>query len=183
MAKGKKTGKSDAERSKRYRARKRDEKESLRAQLAAFMAMTPQQIHSIMGYKPVNMHIFASLAQAQCTKGEIAAGLGMTLETLNLRMAENPMLGEILTRAQMYGRASLRRKQWDVGVVMGHPRMLEWLGKQVLGQTDKVEQVEQNNHEAFIRRMQEGMPEAYDVTPPTAAPLLDMDANPELEPA
>lgn len=180
MTKDRKTKSLEAARSRRYREKKAVEKQQLKEQLAQFMAMTPAQIHAIMGYKPVNMHIFTSLAQAQCTKSEIAAALGMKPDTLALRLKENPMLEDVYQRARMYGVASLRRKQFDVAM-LGHPRMLEWLGKQVLGQTDKVETVEPNAHEKFVRQMQEAMPDAFDVTPLPAT--LTMDGNPNLEPA
>lgn len=173
--------KTSAERSKRYREKQAAEKELLRQQLTRFMAMSPQEINEIMGTKVINMHVFCSLAQAQCTKEEIAGALDMSVDTLDKRMAENPLLKQIYAKAQMYGKSSLRRKQFDVAM-MGHPKMLEWLGKQYLGQTDKVENTHPNLHEEFVKGVKKSMPGAFADDVGGTGAELDPTQNSNLEP-
>lgn len=171
-----------AERSRRYRQKKAQARELEREQLARFLAMSPAQVNAIMGYKAINMAVFCAMAQAQCTKEEIAGALDMSVETFDTRLKENPILVEVLAKCRLYGKSSLRRKQFDVAMA-GHPKMLEWLGKQYLGQVDKVEQTNPNLHEAFILGIKGAMPGAFanPDDPQAAAGALDQATNPNLE--
>jgi hypothetical protein len=74
-----------------------------------------------------------------CTVEEIAAVLGVGVSTLKDRVAAEPELAEALERGRDKGKATLRRLQWQAANG-GNPTMLIWLGKQMLGQKDRVEQ-------------------------------------------
>lgn len=169
-----------AERCRRYRQKKAQARELEREQLARFLAMTPAEVNSIMGFKAINMAVFCAMAQAQCTKEEIAGALDMAVETLDTRLRENPILVQVLAKCRMYGKSSLRRKQFDVAMA-GHPKMLEWLGKQYLGQVDKVEQTNPNLHEAFILGLKGKMPDAFATPDAPGGDALDQSTNPNLE--
>jgi len=78
-----------------------------------------------------------ALAQIQCTDAEIAAVLGCSLPTFNRNKDKDPRVVETIEEGKASGRASLRRKQYAVALD-GNPTMLIWLGKQLLGQRDKL---------------------------------------------
>lgn len=78
------------------------------------------------------------MIRIQCTRDEICNILGMGESTLDTRIKER---GEANFQALFKkhgdeGKASLRREQWKAAQ-NGNPTMLVWLGKQMLGQTDK----------------------------------------------
>ena len=79
-----------------------------------------------------------ALAALQCTKEEIASGLGISLRTLERRMNENEEIVEAIKRGRERGRMSLRRMQYEAAK-NGNVTMQIWLGKQWLGQKDKHE--------------------------------------------
>lgn len=55
------------------------------------------------------------------------------------RLAATPKVAEIIERGRALGRISLRRQQFKL-LKAGSNTMAVWLGKQILGQRDKVEQ-------------------------------------------
>jgi len=63
----------------------------------------------------------------------MAAVLDCDASTLTRRFAQ------AIQKGRASGRMSLKRKQWEMAMG-GNITMLIWLGKQNLGQTDKVEQ-------------------------------------------
>lgn len=63
----------------------------------------------------------------------MAAVLECDESTLTRRFAQ------VIKDGRSHGRMSLKRKQWEMAMG-GNITMLIWLGKQNLGQTDKVEQ-------------------------------------------
>ncbi len=73
-----------------------------------------------------------SLALINCTTAEMAAVIGCSSDTLERRFAA------IIKEGREKGRMSLKRKQFQAAM-SGNTTMLIWLGKQLLGQTDKVE--------------------------------------------
>ena len=78
----------------------------------------------------INPDQVQKLAAIGCTDKEIGDIVGCSHDTLTRRFKEQLVTG----RAN--GKASLRRKQWEIALG-GNVSMLIWLGKQVLGQTDK----------------------------------------------
>jgi hypothetical protein len=89
---------------------------------------------------PIDWEQVEKLCQIQCTQEEIASVIGCCLDTLQNRCAKefNISFSEFFAQKKLGGKASLRRKQWALAED-GNATMLVWLGKNVLGQTDKQE--------------------------------------------
>ena len=83
-----------------------------------------------------------NMIRIQCTQEEVCGVFGATDKTLNLALKNKGFLGfsELYKKHQGEGKASLRRSQWKAATESLNPTMLVWLGKQMLGQTDKIEQ-------------------------------------------
>lgn len=76
--------------------------------------------------------IVENLAMIHCTVEEISAVTGVNKRTIERNCKE------ILAKGKAQGRASLRRFQWKAAK-SGSVAMLIWLGKQLLGQRDNIE--------------------------------------------
>jgi len=78
------------------------------------------------------------MIRIQCTQQEICQIFGMTAETLNTRLEERgeESFSTLYKKHSGEGKASLRRMQWGAAE-NGNATMLVWLGKQMLGQSDK----------------------------------------------
>lgn len=89
----------------------------------------------------VNWKLVDSLIAIQCTKVEICGVLGMSDDTLSRHCKEKFQINyaEYYEQKSAVGKVSLRRRQWK-SMEAGDRTMLIWLGKNILGQTDKVEQ-------------------------------------------
>lgn len=85
--------------------------------------------------KEVDMALVGRLAKIQCTEEEIASVIGCSVDTL----ARQENFAEVYKKNKDGGKQSLRRMQWKIAET--NPTMAIWLGKQYLGQTDKVETV------------------------------------------
>lgn len=72
------------------------------------------------------------LAAIHCPNVEIAAAVGCSVDTLTDRFSD------IIAKGRENGKTRLRRKQLEVALT-GNVSMLIWLGKQMLGQSEKVE--------------------------------------------
>lgn len=73
------------------------------------------------------------MATIGCTGDEIAAVMGCSRDTIDRRFAE------LIKKGHEKRNASLRRTQYDVAVNKKNATMLIWLGKQFLGQSDKID--------------------------------------------
>lgn len=71
------------------------------------------------------------LASIMCTMIEMAAVLDCSVDTLENRFSD------VIKRGREVGKQSLRRLQYK-SAQTGNTTMLIWLGKQYLGQTDKL---------------------------------------------
>ena len=78
------------------------------------------------------------LAGIQCTNAEIAAVCGCSEDTITRRTKDDPNFAEALRVGREQGKMSLRRRQWQLAM-SGHAHMLIWLGKNILGQRDRLE--------------------------------------------
>lgn len=85
-----------------------------------------------MATPKVDPKLIEQLAAIQCTWQEIATHLNIDKSTLS----KNKTYSAAIEAGRSKGHVILRRKQWDVAM-NGSVRMLEWLGKQCLGQKDK----------------------------------------------
>ena len=81
---------------------------------------------------PINLTILENLAKIHCTTVEIAAVLGVNEGTIRKRFSDK------IAKWREGGKSTLRRMQWQAAQ-KGNTAMLIWLGKQILGQTDKME--------------------------------------------
>lgn len=81
-----------------------------------------------------------AMIRIQCTQEEICGIYEMSIDTLNRRIAErgDENFAGLYKKHSDEGKASLRRSQWKKAQE-GNATMLIWLGKQMLGQTDKVD--------------------------------------------
>lgn len=81
------------------------------------------------------------LCQLQCTAEEMASVLNLSTDTLVRRCKKKfkTTLAEYIAQKRLGGRVSLRRAQWAKALKETNTTMLIWLGKQYLGQTDKLE--------------------------------------------
>lgn len=86
--------------------------------------------------KEIDMKLVESLANIQCTQEEIACVLECSVDTL----MRQPGFAEIYKKGKEFGKSSLRRTQWKLAQT--NTAMAIWLGKQYLGQTDKIENVD-----------------------------------------
>jgi hypothetical protein len=79
-----------------------------------------------------------SMCKIQCTGEEIASVLDIHYDTLQTacKREKGMIFSEYLPQKAMAGKASLRRVQWKAATG-GNSTMMVWLGKNVLGQTDK----------------------------------------------
>jgi len=80
------------------------------------------------------------LCKILCTESEIASVCEVHIDTLYTRcVAENGQtFPEFYKQFSDQGKMSMRRAQYKKALE-GHPTMLIWLGKQMLGQRDQVE--------------------------------------------
>ena len=83
--------------------------------------------------KEIDYTTVEKLANIQCTQDEIASFLGISTRTLQ----RDDQFMELFNRGRENGKMSLRRMQWK-HAEKSVP-MAIWLGKQDLGQRDKVE--------------------------------------------
>ena len=76
------------------------------------------------------------LASIHCSYEEIADVAGTSVPTLKKRFSK------IIDKGRAEGKKSLRRAQCEAAVEKKDVRMLIWLGKQLLGQTDQANDTE-----------------------------------------
>lgn len=89
----------------------------------------------------INKQTFEGLCSIFCTTEEIAAVFGVSYDTL-LRWCKQEYgetCDKVIKDKSELGKVSLRRSQFKMSQT--NPTMAIWLGKQYLGQTEKVEAV------------------------------------------
>ena len=87
-----------------------------------------------------NAKLFENLCHIQCTQEEIAATMGMSVDTLERRVKEvydGRLFADVFNEKREGGKESLRRAQWKTATEGNNPIMQIFLGKNVLGQKDK----------------------------------------------
>lgn len=88
---------------------------------------------------PLDLAKVEQLAGKGCSEEEIAAELGVSVDTL-YRRKQKTVFAQALQRGRSIGRSRLRSAQYRVAIDEGNPTMLIWLGKQPgpcgLGQID-----------------------------------------------
>lgn len=89
----------------------------------------------------INVDQFEQMCGIQCTEEEIASLFGVSVATLE-RWCKNEYgrnFVEVFREKRQKGKASLRRRQW-LKADDGDTTMLIFLGKQYLGQADRISQ-------------------------------------------
>ena len=96
-------------------------------------------------YDKIDKNQFENMCQIQCTKDEICAIFEINEQTLTKWCEEtyNMSFCDIYKSKSSGGKMSLRRQQF-AKAEEGNTTMLIWLGKQYLGQTDKIESKNEN---------------------------------------
>lgn len=74
------------------------------------------------------------LAALNCSMEEIGHVVGCSVDTLERRFAD------IIKEGRSHGKVSLKRKMFDTAI-SGNVTMMIWLSKNLLGYSDKTEQV------------------------------------------
>lgn len=89
--------------------------------------------------KEIDKRRFENLCKLQCTEIEVCSFFDVTDKTLARWCKEtyNKHFSEVFREKREMGKISLRRKQWQLAEK--NATMAIFLGKQFLGQTDKVE--------------------------------------------
>lgn len=89
---------------------------------------------------------FDKLCHIQCTIEEISAWFDCSVDTIERAVRREKKVGfaEYFGQKRKNGAISLRRKQYELAM-NGNVTLLIWLGKQYLGQSDKLEQKSQIN--------------------------------------
>lgn len=89
---------------------------------------------------------FDKLCAIHCTLREIAGWFDCSEDTIELRVKEKygVTFTEHYSKRSSIGKVSLRRKQYQVAM-NGNTALLIWLGKQHLGQSEKVESLVAND--------------------------------------
>jgi hypothetical protein len=90
--------------------------------------------------KKVDPEIVEKRAQIHCTMQEIASLCNCSVDLLERRFAD------VIERGRSVGKQSLRRLQWEA-CKKGNVTMLIWMGKQLLGQKDKIDFSESDGFE------------------------------------
>ncbi len=85
----------------------------------------------------IDMGELEKLNMLHCTDQEIADWFGVTTRTIERRRTE-PEFAAAMQRGRSKGKIQVRRMQMKL-LEAGNATMAVWLGKQMLGQTDRVE--------------------------------------------
>lgn len=91
-------------------------------------------------HKEIDQTQFEKLCGLQCTIEEFCCFFDCDDKTLNswCKKTYKMSFSEVFKQKKGSGKISLRRKQFEVAL-SGNPTMLIWLGRNMLGQTDKIE--------------------------------------------
>ena len=85
----------------------------------------------------IDVEVMKRAASIGCTMGEIAVMLGIARSAFYRHLEKDPSLRDIIEEGLESGKTSLRRHQWQRAEA-GSDTMLIWLGKQMLGQRDRL---------------------------------------------
>jgi AraC-like DNA-binding protein len=96
--------------------------------------------------KKIDEELLKKLAHIHCTMEEMSSIVGVSVDTLERRFAA------LIKKARDSGKMSLRRWQWKAAESQ-NIGMLIWLGKQHLGQSEKVEQKNMEAQEKTVAKL------------------------------
>ena len=87
----------------------------------------------------LNLGELERLSRLNCTMPEISAYFDIPLRTLEDKFTNEPDVRKAIEKGRATGMLSLRRKQIQIMEDTNNSTMAIWLGKQMLGQTDRQE--------------------------------------------
>ena len=99
----------------------------------------PEQATKHPGGRPrltFDLRLVEDLGKIQSTHSELAAVLGVSIETVKRRLKDDLEFCAAYEKGLENGKSSLRRIQWK-NALSGNTTMQIWLGKQYLGQQDR----------------------------------------------
>ena len=109
---------------------------------------TKKQVKNVGRPKIVlNLEELERLSRLNCTMPEISAYFDIPLRTLEDKFANELDVRKAIEKGRATGKLSLRRRQIQIMEETNNPTMAIWLGKQLLGQTDKQEIIQEINIE------------------------------------
>ena len=118
------------------------------------MPMPPEEGSTVKIGRPPKLentefvrNLVFNLGRMQCTVEEAAATLGVVKNTFRSFLLQNPEIDEAWKMGPLAGRASLRQRQW-ASANKGNVQMQKWLGKQYLGQSEKLTVANNGNNQA-----------------------------------
>lgn len=85
----------------------------------------------------IDLEELRKLCKLQCTHDEIAAYFNVTRRTIINHRNRSAEFRDLMDRSQQSGLISLRRAQFE-NALKGSTTMQIWLGKQLLGQKDRI---------------------------------------------
>ena len=95
----------------------------------------------------LNLEELERLSRLNCTIIAISAYFDIPLRTLEKKFTNEVDVRKAIEKGRATGKLSLRRRQIQIMEETNNPTMAIWLGKQMLGQTDKQEIVQDINIE------------------------------------
>ena len=110
-----------------------------------------------------------SLSGMQCTQQEAAAALGVSTRAFKYFLGRHEEARRAWDEGTHFGKASIKRAQFEVGVKDKNVQMLIWLGKQHLDQVDKQETTHKQaeiSPEERLKRIQELQAKALELPAP-----------------
>ena len=109
---------------------------------------TKKQVKNVGRPKIVlNLEELERLSRLNCTMPEISAYFDIPLRTLEDKFTNELDVRKAIEKGRATGKLSLRRRQIQIMEETNNPTMAIWLGKQLLGQTDKQEIIQEINIE------------------------------------
>ena len=109
---------------------------------------TKKQVKNVGRPKIIlNLEELERLSRLNCTMPEISAYFDIPLRTLEDKFANEVDVRKAIEKGRATGKLSLRRRQIQIMEETNNPTMAIWLGKQLLGQTDKQEIIQEINIE------------------------------------
>ena len=94
----------------------------------------------IFDFTPKLLEQIKDLASYMCTKAEIARIVGCSESTLQ----RNQLAQEAYELGVAQAKKSIRKTQFDIATKLNSSIMAMWLGKVYLGQTDKIQNTDDN---------------------------------------
>jgi hypothetical protein len=131
--------------------------------------------------KVIDADVAKRAASIGCTRDEIATVCGVSPVSLYTALKEDPQLRADIEEGLNHGRTTLRRLQWQRANA-GSDTMLIWLGKQLLGQKDRVELAgDPDKPLNYVVRTPTPIESAHDWLKAYAPPDIEIEADAETD--